>query len=221
MGLTPSEFRRGIATTAIEAWAFGGSRTLDTCDCAALGRVYSMWKTGKGDAIMTTDLQRIENLCARLEKVETHSRRTKLMLGMGGAALVVVFMLGADKTWQPRRIEANEFVVVDQDGVRCATFGLRNSPTGEKVAALYFFDDKNREIARAAIANDRGGWAVSVHDKSGIGRGRLQEVPDGVFLLLTDGLQGQAQVALEVTTKGPAQGARVDVKNDLKRHSIP
>jgi hypothetical protein len=104
-----------------------------------------------------------QSIIQRLEALERQNRRIK---GVGAAVIAIAAsLLLMGQARPPRRIEANQFVLVDSNGKARSMWTVESGGLNAGRAALDFYDD--RGIIEGAIASSSGGASLMLSGKSG------------------------------------------------------
>jgi hypothetical protein len=107
--------------------------------------------------------------------------------GFIGGAIATEFISGvATAARQPRKVQAEQFVMVDGDGTKRATLQVTTSG----VAALAMYDAQGHDCAELRVAKD-GRASVAFFDQNGSRRVAMSEDPSraGMAIYATNGRQ--------------------------------
>ena len=111
------------------------------------------------------DLQQVETIAGRLERLERSNRRWKLLATTALALLVAGVLIGANGTTRPPvadELRARAFLLVDEQGTPLARLG--RLPHG--VLGLGFYDDGRRSRLLLSVDED-GSSSLNLFSKAG------------------------------------------------------
>jgi hypothetical protein len=154
----------------------------------------------------------MQDVLARLEKLEKQSRRLKRAGALALATVGALVLMG--QAPQPRTLEAERFVIRDQQGRVRAELGLYEAPRtplGRLSPAVKLFDDRGN--SRAVLAAYPQGPSLDFYDDAGNIRVELVHVDHHGSDLEISGPPGKGEHA---QTPAESEGAVLKIDEGLK-----
>ncbi len=139
----------------------------------------------------------METLARRLDKVERENRRLK-QAGVVALGVIAAVLLMGQATQDSRIVEAEKFVLKDENGITRGRFGV--APDGRMTLGLL---DEAGKTARLALALTRGGLPTLVL-RDGAGRAIALGLQDGFPILQLADRDAETRASLYVSRKGTA-----------------
>ena len=115
--------------------------------------------------------------------------------GLIGGAIATQFVSGvAMAERHPRKVQAEQFVMVDRDGTQRATLQVNARGT----AALAIYDPQGRDRAELSVDNN-GGASIGLFGQNGSHRVLIGDAPSGRVGIAIFGTKGKQLINLSTT----------------------